>query len=247
MASPEVGSHSQTVPRTETSKPLPPLERELIFALFERQLLPFSPIYHGVGVEEGHGQPVMVIPGFLGSDLYLGTMIRWLTRCGYQVLPSHISNFGDSIGHNIDKVRATLERTHKDQGAKTVVIGHSAGGIIALYLQKTHPDLVGMVITLGSPLVGEVADNTHPFIHQLFKNLAPNDATAQEMTSTIHKDSPLPEGDRLYSIYTRQDGVIDWQACLHPQATNIKVHGTHSGLVWNAEVYKIIATLLGNL
>lgn len=245
MASPEVGSHIPTVPqRTETSKHIPPLERELFGFLIELQLLRLSPIYRGVGVEQGHGQPVMVIPGFLGSDLYLDPMNRWLTRCGYQTLPSHISNFGDSIGHNIESLLATIRKTHHDQGTKTILIGHSLGGEIAFYLQKTHPDLVGMTITLGSPLVGNPQDSTHPIVWNQFRNLVPEDPRAREMTSIIQDNNHLPEDAKFFSIYTRQDGVIDWRACLHPQATNIEVHGTHSGLAWNAEVFTVIAQLL---
>lgn len=206
MASLEIGSHTLTVPH---------LEREPL-AWFELQLLLLSPTYYGVGVEKGHGQPVMVIPGFLGSDVYLGPLNWWLSQGGYHPTPSHIANFGGGLNHNIDTARATLERTHQDQGAKTVLIGHSLGGVMAFYFLRTHPDLVSTAIVLGSPLVGKDADNTHP----------------------------LPEGGRLYSIHTRQDGIIDWRACLHPQATNIEVHGTHSGLVWNAEVFRVIAQLL---
>jgi len=37
-----------------------------------------SPVYYGLGVPRGKGQAVIVIPGFLGSDLYLRELHGWL-------------------------------------------------------------------------------------------------------------------------------------------------------------------------
>ena len=42
-----------------------------------------SPIFYGWGVKRGDGAPVVVVPGFLGSDLYLLELRCWLGRIGY--------------------------------------------------------------------------------------------------------------------------------------------------------------------
>ena len=49
------------------------------------------------------------------------------------------------------------------------------------------------------------------------------------------------------SIYTKSDGIVDWQSCLDQYGgTNIEVRGTHIGLAFNPEVYRTVATLLAS-
>jgi len=43
-----------------------------------------SPVYYGVGVPRGDGAPVLLLPGFLGSDGYLMPLYGWLRRIGYR-------------------------------------------------------------------------------------------------------------------------------------------------------------------
>ena len=50
--------------------------------------LMLDPVYYGVGVPRGRGQPVLVIPGFMGSDLYLMPLLGWLLRIGYRPFES---------------------------------------------------------------------------------------------------------------------------------------------------------------
>ena len=53
-------------------------------------LLHASPAYYGAGVPAGDGSGVVVIPGFLGTDLYLMEMYAWLARLGYKAYFSRI-------------------------------------------------------------------------------------------------------------------------------------------------------------
>ena len=50
---------------------------------------------------------------------------------------------------------------------------------------------------------------------------------------------------RQTAIYTKTDGVVDWQVCVNDDpATNFEVKGTHVGLAFNPDVYKLIAQRL---
>src|ERR1039458_1580459 len=55
-------------------------------ALFgaEVLLLHATPVYYGFGVPHGNGSGVVIIPGFLGTDLYLTELHGWLGRIGYR-------------------------------------------------------------------------------------------------------------------------------------------------------------------
>ena len=59
----------------------PPLWREARIGLEAAGLLR-DPVFRGDGVGDGHGVPVLLIPGFLAGDGSLVVMAAWLRRCG---------------------------------------------------------------------------------------------------------------------------------------------------------------------
>src|SRR5436305_1351390 len=80
-----------------------PLWREAL-AGWDWVALRASPAYFGCGVPRGHGEPVVVVPGFLASDISMTELFSWLARLGYR---PYFSN----IGRNMDcpnSVAATL-------------------------------------------------------------------------------------------------------------------------------------------
>ncbi|HVD01838.1 MAG TPA: hypothetical protein VNG93_11940, partial [Candidatus Dormibacteraeota bacterium] len=53
-----------------------------------------------------------------------------------------------------------------------------------------------------------------------------------------------PPAVPVTSIYTRSDGIVNWEACLRSDVTAIEVNGSHGGLAVNAQVYRHLAALL---
>ena len=47
-------------------------------------ILHATPVYYGFGVPRGDGSGVVLVPGFLGTDLYLMEFHAWLRRIGYR-------------------------------------------------------------------------------------------------------------------------------------------------------------------
>jgi hypothetical protein len=58
-----------------------PIWQEALFGI-EIVLLHAAPVYFGFGVPRGDESGVVIIPGFLGSDIYLVEMYAWLKRIG---------------------------------------------------------------------------------------------------------------------------------------------------------------------
>ena len=51
----------------------------------------------------------------------------------------------------------------------------------------------------------------------------------------------LPESISDVAVYTRTDGVVDWRFCINDDsAKNVEVAGTHTGLAFNPQVYRLI-------
>ena len=134
------------------------------------------------------------------------------------------------------------------------MIGHSLGGLIARGVAAIVPEKVASVITLGSPFRGV---RVNPLVNQALKHLRKHvakrrdcpriDCFSSDCGCTFPQalQSKFPSRIRQTAVYCKRDGVVDWETCLtgNPKS-DFEVEGTHIGLVWNAEVYRIIAKRL---
>ncbi|MEO8218855.1 MAG: alpha/beta fold hydrolase [Acidobacteriota bacterium] len=216
-----------------------------------------SAIYRGVGVPRGHGQVVILVPGFLGSDGSLSEMRRWLVRIGYRVLPSGIDRNMDCPDVTLARLIEAAEAGAQLGGARVKLIGHSLGGTLSRAVAVRRPDLIGQVITLASPIHEIVA---HPFVITIARflesHLPSPDEHPRRHGNHFHDGScscdtldalsrPFPKDVARTAIYTRSDGVIDWQSAREDDPEmNIEVQGSHLGLIVNREVYQAIGQLL---
>lgn len=233
----------------DTAEPRPPLEGEALAAL-ELACLVTSRVYLGVGVPRGNGRSVLVLPGFLGNDDYLLPLRGWLTRIGYAPRASGVVfNFG-TPSSLLAGVLRRAEYIAAHNPGRMLVIGHSLGGVFARALAVMRPDLVAHAITLGAPLTRNARAAAHPMVANLSDLLLSeaNGSHAVDVLADTVLGVALPAGVRLTSLYSRRDAVVDWRACVDtdPQADSIEVHGTHTGLPWNAEVYHQLGLLLAS-
>ena len=214
-------------------------------AALELAELVASPVYYGVGVPRGDGAPVLLLPGFMGSDSYLLVLHGWLLRVGYR---PYSSNLGWCVGSVVKlAVRAVrrVEEVAAATGRPITLIGHSLGGILSCMVARQRPELVAHVVTLGSALCDDPRGASHPLVVALGDLLAWDGATVPPPAEARDGDrelfgAPLPPGIALTSIYSRDDAVVDWRACIadRPNTAAYEVRGSHSGLAWNAAVYR---------
>ncbi len=218
-------------------------------------LLHLSPVYYGFGVPKGDGSPAIVVPGFLGTDIYLYELHLWLSRIGYK---SYLSNIGwnaDCLNTLAEKLIDTIKKAHEETGKKVHLIGHSLGGVLSRSAAVQNIDLVESVVTLGSPFRGVrshpgVLEMTERIRQRIFKN---DDKTDFPHCYTGHCDclavislhGGLPKRLKQTAIYTKSDGIVHWKNCVsRRKSNNFEVSGTHLGLVYNFQVYKLIAERL---
>src|ERR1022692_1585924 len=134
-----------------------PIWQEALFGM-EVLLLHAAPVYYGFGVPRGDNSAVVIIPGFLLTDLYLAEMYGWLARVGYQPYFSGIGINADCPNLLIRRqLIETIERARRQIGRKIHLIGHSLGGVLARSVAGDLPEDIASVITLGSPFRGTVA------------------------------------------------------------------------------------------
>jgi triacylglycerol lipase len=216
-------------------------------------LLHAAPLYYGFGVPHGDGSGVVVIPGFLANDIYLMEMYAWLKRIGYQPYYSGIGLNADCpnllIGRRLNE---TIEQARQETRAKRHLIGHSLGGIIARSVAGSRPQDVASVITLGAPFRGtamhpRVMDMVDLVRRSILRNheekVLPDCYTSRCTCSFLDGlRKEMPTGVAETAVYTRSDGLVDWRYCITEDPDNdFEVTGTHLGLAFNSDVYRIIA------
>jgi len=213
-----------------------------------------SPVYYGIGGARGDGSAVIVIPGFLGTDMYLQEIYYWLRRIGYRPYMSRIGWNAECVDILVDRLSETISKAQVETGGKVHLIGHSLGGVIARSAAAQWPDRVASVITLGSPfrgirshpLVLAAGERVRERIRRQNGQLKPDCYTGHcgcAAVTAVQKGLPASVGES--AVYTKSDGIVDWRVCLtNDPAANFEVSGTHVGLVFNASVYGLIAKRL---
>jgi pimeloyl-ACP methyl ester carboxylesterase len=155
---------TQLRPRNGTPRPHPEAQTHLwseALVAAEILLLHATPVYYGFGIPHGDGSGVVIIPGFLGTDLYLMELHGWLGRIGYRPYFSGIGINADCPNLLIKRhLNETVEKALDETGGRIHLIGHSLGGVIARSVAGQRPKDVASVITLASPIRGTVANRT---------------------------------------------------------------------------------------
>jgi triacylglycerol lipase len=236
---------------------MPPLWRESRFPA-ERLALQVDPVWRGEGIPHGDGAAVLLIAGFLAGDPSLGTMASWLKRLGYQPKRAGLRANVDCATRSADRLEERLRELHAETGRRVAIVGQSRGGSLARLLAHRAPDAVAGIVTLGSPLMDELA--VHPWVKLhvravatlgtlrvpgLFSHACADGECCAQSRELVTEDFPLGVG--FVSVYSRSDGIVDWRSCLHPAASNVCVNASHCGMSVHADTYRIVARALSGL
>ena len=120
----------------------------------------FTPTAFSVKVS-GTGRPVIFIPGLAspgsvwdGTVAHLGGNVQAhvLTLAGFAGQPPIAAPFMQQVH---DQVLLYIEANHLDH---PIIIGHSLGGVMALWLGETAPQLGGIVDVEGLPFLAAMTD-----------------------------------------------------------------------------------------
>lgn len=146
----------------------------------------------------GHGKPMILIPGFASSGkTWDSTVAHYkdryechvLTLAGFAGEPRIEAPFLETVRKDL----ATYIREKKMD--KPVIVGHSLGGVMALWLAEKEPDLVGPLVIVDSlPFLagvmnpGATADSVKPQAEQMRKMYSgPSTAQTDKMGETAVK------------------------------------------------------------
>lgn len=195
-----------------------------------------SPIKY-LSAPKADGHPVLLLPGFMTHDISMAPLQTFLNAKGYN---AHAWNGGINWGpseERMEHIKTRLKEVYEENGQQKVsLVGWSLGGIYARELAREFPEMVRDVISLGSPFEAV----NHPestVVGKLFSYINPDVEPAMSF------DPSLPIEPPMTSIYTQEDGVAHWQACLlkeNKKTENIEVKSSHIGLIVCPQVLTVL-------
>jgi pimeloyl-ACP methyl ester carboxylesterase len=222
----------------------------------ELAFLQVSPIYWGFGIPRGDGSAVVLVPGFLGTDLYLTQFAIWLRRIGYQTFYSGIKRNADCPNLLLRRnLNDAIEQANDSSRGKIHLIGHSLGGSLVLAAAAQMPERIASVITLGAPIRGigaraSVMNAAEVVRRQILarhgRSVLPTCYTARCTCEFFESlTGQFPKSVRRTAIYTKVDGILDWRVCqTGDPRVDVEVSATHIGMVFSPLVYSVVADRL---
>jgi triacylglycerol lipase len=202
--------------------------------------------------------PVLMVPGFMAGDYTLRALKRHLREQGHRTYCSQIRSNSSCLAETAERLESRLEAIAAKHSSPVTLIGHSLGGLLSRGLAARRPDLVGGVVTMGSPLLAPTA--VHPLLlldiqilltlqrHGIGRFMSA-DCTSGECAQAMWQEAQLPISEELpfYSIYSRRDGIMDWRACLDPAAEHIEVRSSHCGMALDPSTFDVVTDALADI
>lgn len=237
---------------------MPPVWNETR-AVEELARLLLDPVYYGAGVPRGDKRHVLVLPGLFANDFYLEPFHAWLRRIGYRPIRSTLrSNVGcpQRLREQIDE---NIQRYTNTRPGPIALIGHSRGGILARAIAAELQDDASHLILLGSPVGALMRSSAWASMKSRPPAAASVKRASDRARELLDPDCAVPDcgcpfpadlarplsvHTRVLSVYSTNDPIVPKWACPYPGADNVEVTGTHSGLVYNHDVLKAIASAL---
>jgi pimeloyl-ACP methyl ester carboxylesterase len=203
----------------------------------------------------GRDRPVMLIPGFLAGDPSLAPMARWLRAGGWSTVRPGVRWNVDCMEATLGRLERQLEAGVERVGQPALLVGQSRGGAMARVLATRRPDLVETLVTLGSPVLNQLAVYTPTLLSVgtigflgtvgvpgLFGlSCLRGDCCTQAKADLA---APFPEEVRYLAVFSRADEIVRWHVCVEPAATAIEVHSSHLGMGVHADVWRELARAL---
>jgi pimeloyl-ACP methyl ester carboxylesterase len=218
----------------------------------EGRALRDHPIWEGEGVPPGRGRRLVLVPGFLAGAKSLSLLEPWLRRCGWDTRRAPVGRNNGPGEEVVDLLEDWVDDTVAMEGGPVPVVGHSRGGQEGRVLAVRRPDLVSLLVTLGSPhrvlYPPHIAVRAPAAYLQLRARLrrTPRDLDEHERYEA-DRTGPFPAEVPFTSIYSRSDGFLDWRTCLDEAAEPVEIDCTHLGLTASVPAFRAIAETLRGL
>ena len=198
-------------------------------------------------MQRGDKHAVMVLPGFLVGDPSTAALRRYLAYLGYSAVPWGLGRNTGRLDIMQKQLLVRITEVFAAHEGQISLIGQSLGGVYARELSRLFPNRIRQVITLGSPFGVRHAGAANGLVRRLFEGKTGMSVAQMRDTITTLDPSITPPVP-VTAIYSKGDGIVNWRVCREIQedhkTENIEVYGSHCGMGFNAQIYRIIADRL---
>jgi pimeloyl-ACP methyl ester carboxylesterase len=184
---------------------------------------------------EGHGRPVMVVPGFLASDQATSRLRRSLEDAGFRA-------FGWGLGRNKGIKADIFDRLDDRLDALAIntpvtLVGWSLGGLIAREYAKYAAHRIAKVVTLGSPFSGDLRANN---AWRIYEFVAGHKVDAPPIEVSLAEKPPV----YTTAFWSARDGVVapcSARGRSHESDERIELDCSHMAFVARPDAIRMIA------
>lgn len=184
------------------------------------------------------GPPVLVIPGFLGTDRTTMELRRALARAGWRAHPWLLGVNAGAKKNTLDLLCKRLKDLEDPRGV--LVVGWSLGGMFARQLGHKCPDKVRAVVTLASPFSGDLKTNTN--VREIYEWVAGHDVNKPPFVTRQEKP-PVP----TLALWGLRDGIVAPSAArglAHEVDKAVEIDTNHMGFaVYRPALSRVVSEI----
>jgi hypothetical protein len=194
---------------------------------------------------KGDGHPVLIFPGLGADERSIEPLRKMCESLGYTAFDwgkGYNTGPKGNIDLWIQELATYSKQLLKNHDQTATLIGWSLGGIYARELAKLLKGRVRQVITIGTPFNAQADCTNVGWLYHILSRQSP--VLDEDLKDQLRTAPPVP----TTSIYSRTDGVVAWQSCVHDtshaQVQDIEIKGSHIGMGWNPSALRIVADRL---
>ncbi len=188
----------------------------------------------------GDGRVAVALPGWKAPEVTTAPLRGYLRSIGHDARSWGFGiNQGDVEAKRdqmVVQVRELAQRSERPVN----LLGWSLGGVVAREVARSAPEAVHRVVIYGSPVVGGPTHTAGVGAYDV-------EEVARIRELQAHLDATEPVTTPITAIFTRNDSVVDWRACIDRfslDVTTVEVGSTHIGLGIDPDVWLTVAEAL---
>lgn len=184
----------------------------------------------------GKGRPVLVLPGFLANDLSTRPLRIGLRAAGYR---AHGWKNGRNLGLRDDLMALIDARVAAiGDGEPVALVGWSLGGLLAREYAKRAPERVARVVTLGTPIGGDMRRNNN--VWRVYEWVAGHPVDRLPIPCVLEEKPPV----ETIAIWSRQDGIVAGAAARAGSDRAVEIGCGHIEMVFAPEAVRAVVQAL---